>query len=205
MARCSVPDFGGGIVVQDHIHPRQGRGDVVDFLAVDGDAARRFGGGLEQERAGTASGIVERLILTSGVADADDLGNDEGDLGGGVELPFAFAGLGGEVAHQVLVGVAQEVIALGAVAAEIEGGVLENGDQVGEAVHHLLAPAELVGVVEVGDVDHALEHRVRVGQPADDLVDLIANAFIALEGRHIGKTALFGDDDGRVRLPSVLI
>ena len=33
----------------------------------------------------------------------------------------------------------------------------ENADQVGEAVHHLLALAELVRVVEIGDIDDALE------------------------------------------------
>jgi hypothetical protein len=57
--------------------------------------------------------------------DADDLGHDPRDLGRGVELALALARLGGEVAHQVLVGIAQDVVAFGAVAAEIQGGVLK--------------------------------------------------------------------------------
>ena len=59
------------------------------------------------------------------------------------------------MAHQVLVGVAQQVVALGAVGAEVEA--VEDGHQLGEPVLHLLARAELVLVVEVGLVDDALE------------------------------------------------
>ena len=76
-----------------------------------------------------------------GAADADDLGHDARDFRRGVELALALARLGGEVAHQVFVGVAQQVVALGAVAAEVERRIVEDRDQVGEAVHHLLALA----------------------------------------------------------------
>ena len=96
------------------------------------------------------------------VADADDLRHDAADLGGRVELALALAALGGEVAHQVFVGVAQDVVAFGAVLREIERLVLEDGDQVGEPVHHLLAAAELGGVVEVRHVGQL----VGVGQRA---------------------------------------
>ena len=78
------------------------------------------------------------------------------DLGGGVELALALAALGGEVPHQVFVGVAEDVVALGAVLGEVEGRVLEDGDQVGEPVDHLLAVAELGGVIEVGEVGELL-------------------------------------------------
>ena len=55
--------------------------------------------------------------------DPDDLGDDAADLGGGVELALALAALGGEVPHQVFVGVAENVVALGAVLREIELGL----------------------------------------------------------------------------------
>ena len=202
----AVPDIAGGHRVEDHVHLGQGGGHVVDLLPEDRDAARGDGGGLEQQRAGAAGGIVQRLILALGVADADDLRDHAGDLGGREELPLALARLHREVAHQVLVGVAQEVIILGAVGAEIKGGVLEDGDEIGEAIHHLLALAQQVGVVEIGDVDHTLELRVGVGQPADDLlIELIADLLIALERHHIVEAGAFGHLDGRERLPRVLI
>ena len=47
--------------------------------------------------------------------DADHLGDDAADLGRGVELPLALAALGGEVAHQVFVGVAQDVVGFSSV------------------------------------------------------------------------------------------
>ena len=79
--------------------------------------------------------------------------------------------------HQVFVGVTQDVVVVGAVPGEIEGGVFKDGDQVGEPVHHLLAAAELGGVVEVREI----RELVGVGQRGDDLlVDLVADVALAL-------------------------
>ena len=47
--------------------------------------------------------------------DADHLRHDPGHFGRGVELSLAFACLGGEVPHQVFVGIAEQVVALGSV------------------------------------------------------------------------------------------
>jgi hypothetical protein len=68
---------------------------------------------------------------------------------GGVELALALAALGGEVPHEVLVGVTQDVVVLGAVLGEIERGVLEDGDEVAQLLDLLRAVAELVWIVEV--------------------------------------------------------
>ena len=134
----------GGIVVQDHVHARQTAGGRVLFLTVERDGRPRFIPDLEQQRPRTAGRVVDgcrraRLRLM----DADDLRHNAADFGGRVELSLAFAALGGEVAHQVFVGIPQNVIALGAVLGEIQRLVLEDGDQVGQALHHLLAAAQL--------------------------------------------------------------
>ena len=84
------------------------------FLAVDRYAARRLGGSLEQQRTRPAGRVVDSLILTSVRADTDHLGEDAGDLGRRVELALALARLGGEVAHQVLVGIAEQVVTFSA-------------------------------------------------------------------------------------------
>ena len=187
-----LPDLRRRAVVEDHVHPGQRGGGVVHLLPVEREveagAALGLVVGLEQQRAGAAGGIVDGLAGALGAADADDLGHDARDLRRRVELPLALARLGGEVAHQVFVGVAEQVVALGAVAAEVESRVVEDGDEVGEAVHHLLALAELVGVVEVGDVDHALEV-VGLGELGDDLVDLVADLLVALQRDHVGEAA----------------
>ena len=115
------------VLVQNHVHARQRPGGVVHLLAVHGDAVRRLIGGLEQQRARAARRVVDGLVLPRAGTDADHLRDDAGHLGGRVELPLALARLGGEVPHQVLVGVAEQVVAPRPVGAEVEP--LEDGDQ----------------------------------------------------------------------------
>ena len=99
--------------------------------------------------------------------------------------------------HQVLVRIAQKVVAPGAVGAKIE--ILEYGDQFREPVLHLLALAEFALVVEIGLVDDALEI-VGLGKLAYDLVDFVSDLLIALEHRHVGEAAAVRHFDERVGL-----
>ena len=109
-------------VVEDHVHPGQRGGGVVHLLPIEREVeagtALGFVMRLQKQRAGAAGGIVDGLAGALGAADADHLGHDARDFRRGVELPLALARLGGEVAHQVFVGVAEKVVALGAVAHE---------------------------------------------------------------------------------------
>ena len=86
-----------------------------------------LGGHLEEQRARAAGRVVGgggRLRVRR--RDADHLGDDAADLGGSVELALALAALGGEVPHEVLVGVAEDVVVLGAVLREVEFGLLRR-------------------------------------------------------------------------------
>ena len=199
-----LPDLSRRAVVQDHVHLRERGRRVVHFLAVDRDVHRRLVVGLQQQRARAAGRIVNRLIAASGPADPDHLGHDTRNLRRGVELALALARLRGEVLHQILVCVAQNVVALGAVAPEVERRGVEDRDQVREPVHHFLALAQLVGVVEVGHIDHALEV-VRLRQAADDLVDLLADLLVALQRHHVGKPAADRYIDQGIPLPGILV
>ena len=151
--RVAAEDVGRREVVQDHVHAGETGGGHVLFLPFQGDVLARLGGDLQQQRSRAAGRVVGRGgghgVLGR---DADDLGDDAADLGGRVELALALAALGGEVPHQVLVGVAEDVVVVGTVLREIQLGLLEDADQVGQAIHHRLAFAELVRVVEVGEV-----------------------------------------------------
>jgi hypothetical protein len=88
------------------------------------------------------------------------------------------------VAHQVLVGVTEEVVAFGPAAAEVQ--VSEDRHELAESVLHFLAFAELLLVVEVGQVNDVLQI-VGLGKSADDLVDSIADLLIALQLDHLVK------------------
>ena len=157
-----------------------------------------LGGDFEQQRTGAAGGVVGGGG-SHGIPrrDADDLGHDPADLGRGVELPLALAALGGEVAHEILVGIAQDVVVLRAVLGEIQFRLLEDTDEVGKAVHHRLALAEFVRVVEVREVA-AGQAGVAVNERLDDLgVDLVADVALALQRDHILEARPLGDGDGR--------
>ena len=87
--------------------------------------------------------------------DFEDLGDDAADLGGGIELPTtALATFGGEVPHEVLVGVTEDVVASrSAVLREVESGILEDCDQVRESRStRFLSVPKFRRVVEVGEV-----------------------------------------------------
>jgi hypothetical protein len=195
-------DLGSGVVVQDHIHAGEVGGGAVLLLPVERHpqvgALRRLVRDLQQQRAGAAGGVIDGGVgRRVGSADAEDLRDDAADLGGGVELALALAAFGGEVAHEIFVGVAQQVIAVRAIPREVECGVLEDGDEVGEAIHLLLAAAELGHIVEVRHVGQAVGPREWTQDP---LVDLVADVRLALEGDHVGEAGTLRHGDGGERL-----
>jgi hypothetical protein len=109
------------------------------------------------------------------------------------------------VPHEVLVGVAKDVVVLGPVLREVELRLLKDCDQVGQAMHHRIAFTELVRIVEVGEVA-ARETRVGVDQRLNDLrVDLVADVGLALEGDHVREAGTFGDDDRRGEITTVAV
>ena len=182
--------------MQDHVHTGETARRGVLFLTVERDRSSRFIPHLEQERPRSAGGVVDRCVR-AGLCptDADDLRDDATDFGRRVELSLALATLRGEVTHQVFVGIAQNVIPFGAVLREIQRLVLEDGDQVRQAIHNLLAAAELVRVIEIGEI----REFVGAGKWGDDLlVDLIADIRFALQGDHILETRSRWDGNGRI-------
>ena len=172
--------------MQDHVHSGETGGGHVHFLAFQGDVLSGLHGQLQQQGAGAAGGVVGSgagLGVLRG--DAEDLGHDAADLGRGVELALALTALSGEVPHEILVSIAEDVVVIRAVFREIQLGLLEDGDKVGEPLDHGVSLAELVGVVEVREV--------ALGQPGvgldegldDVLVDPVADVGLALEGDHV--------------------
>jgi len=87
--------------------------------------------------------------------------------GAGVCLKFCFtgycrkslAGGGGQESRSIRLGVlelyatTEQVISVSPVATKVQCGIVEDLDEVGESIDHLLPLAELVLIVEVGNVD----------------------------------------------------
>ena len=97
-------------VVQEHIHPRQVVGGVVDFLpeeAVLDDVGVEVFLGLEQQGAGTGSRVVDLVdarLLVHG-----QLGYETGNMLRREELATGFTGIGGIVGDEEFVGISKEV------------------------------------------------------------------------------------------------
>jgi len=142
--------------------------------------------------------LCTRLRLT----DAQYLRHDAADFGGCVELSLALAALRGEVPHQILVRVPEQVIPFGAVLRKIQRLALEDGDQVRQTIHHLLAAAELVRVIEIGEIRELVRTRQRRN---DLLIDLVADVGLALQRHHILETRPRGYRDRRIRHARILI
>ncbi len=85
---------------------------------------------------------------------------------------------------------AKDVVVLGSVLREVELRLLEDGDEVGQAIDHCLTFAEFVWVVEAGKVA-AGQASVGVDQRLDDLaVDPVAD--VAFELADQPRTSVFG-------------
>ncbi len=84
----------------------------------------------------------------------------------------ALARLGGEIAHQVLIRIAQQIVTLGAVGAKVQR--IKDRHQPRQAILHILAASQFCLIIEVRLVDHAFEV-VCFRQPANNLVNRIAN------------------------------
>ena len=201
--RVALLDQGRRVVVQDHIHARQAGGGGVFFLPVERDLGAGFVAHFQQQRTGTAGRVINGgVVRRVRIANADDLRHDAADLGGRVELALALAALGGEVTHQVFVGIAKNVITFRAVLAEIERLVFKDGDQVGETLDNLRAAAQLAGIIKVRHV----RQLVGIGQRRDDLlVDLVANVGLTLERDHVLEAGAFGNRNRRVRNAGVFV
>ena len=108
-------------VVQEHIHPRQIVGGVVDFLTEEplfDDMRVELSLGLQQQRTGTAGGVVD--LVDAGLFVHGEPGDQAGDMLRSKELAARFAGIGGVVGDQKFVSIAKEVDMTLVESAEIE-------------------------------------------------------------------------------------
>ena len=107
--------------------------------------------------------------------------------------------------HEILIGIAKNVVVVRAVFGEIELRLLEDADQVCQFFHHRGSFAKFIRVVEVGEIT-AGEPGVGVDERLDDLgIDLVANVGLALEGDHIFEARTLGDRHRRGEILAVTV
>ena len=189
--------------MQDHVHPGQSGSSRVLLLAVETDRFSRFISDLEQQRTGAAG----RVVGGGGRAavfwtDPNDFGDDPADFGRRIELAFAFAALGGEMPHQVFICITKNIVAIGAVFAEIQRFIFKNSDQAGQPVNHFLAAAKLGRIVEIGHVGEF----VGASQRFDDFfVDIVTDGCFTFQRNHVIEARTFGNYDWRIGYVGVFV
>lgn len=196
-------DGGGGVVVEDHVHVCEGCGANVFFLPVQSDVCSGFIGDFQEQGTRSTSGIVNAGCGAGfGLSDTEYLCDQAANLGGCVKLALAFAAFCGEVAHQVFVGIAEQIVIACAIFGEVEFFVFKDGDQVREAIHHLFARSEFVVVVEVG---HPCKIVCFCERFDHFFVDLVADILCSLEFYHVLKRRACRDRDRSVGVVCVLV
>ena len=141
-------------VVEEHIDAAQVvGGDLLAIKPLAHMVAAQYLGGLQQQGAGPAGGIVDFVDLR--LAIDGDTGQQLGHLLGREVLAAALAGVGGVHTHQVLVGVAKSVDGVVLIVTQLH---------VPHAVHQLHQPLVALGhraaqlvAVHVHVVEQALE------------------------------------------------
>ena len=122
-------DFRGGVVVENHIHASQAcRGGIL-LLPVEADVFFCRLSDFQEQRARSACRVIYGRCRRRIVAiNADNLGHNTADFSRRVELAFALAAFRSEMAHQIFIGVSQNVIAFSPVLAEIKRLVFKNAN-----------------------------------------------------------------------------
>ena len=196
--RVSVFEFRVVDAVDDHRHLRHADGREVYLLPFDGDGihlAARFRRRADQQRSRPARHVVDGDHRAFILCDVDDPRHHAAHFAGGVELTLGLAGLRGEVLHQILVGVANEVIVCGAVVGKVEILVLEDADQVRDRLHEVLALAQLLLVGKVRVRDRIGQLFVRLADTRKNHVHALADVRLALKRHQVVEGTTLGQVD----------
>lgn len=186
------------VVMKNHIHASETAGCRIFLLAIKRYFGASFVTDFQEQGARATGGVVNGGGGTDvDVTDAKNFCHDSADFGRRVELALALATLGGEMPHEIFVGIAQDVIAIGTVLGEVEFVALENGDEVSEFFLSFWTIAEFDRVVKVWKVG-LRKLLIGSGEWGDDLlVDLITDVGRAFESDHRFEIGTVGNRDGR--------
>ncbi len=106
------------------------------------------------------------------------------------------------MAHQVFVGITENIVAFSPVPGKIKCRVFENSDEVGKRIDLILTAAELGVVVEVRHVGELVGTCQR---PEDLFIDLVANIGFTFEGNHLPEACSFRNSNGGITNTCVFV
>ena len=184
--------------MQQHIENSQRSCRIIFFLSVRCCTIERFANGTQQQRTGSASGVVNGCGWRGKLCKMQHLSHNTTHFGRSIELTFALATLGCKVFHEILISIAKNIIVSSAVFTEIKVFALKSCNQIAQCFAHLFWLTEFWGVVEVGQGKASEKHSVSLFDSFQLLVDLFAYMVIALQQYKIRKPTAIGDSENRI-------
>ena len=109
-----------------------------------------------------------------------------GHLARRVELSLALARLLRKLHHEILIGIANDVIAAGTIVFEVNCRILEYGNQARHLIDQFLAGAKFIGIVEA-DIRKGTLESVVLKELLDNLIHPFADIALSLGGNQILK------------------
>ena len=193
--RESVACFDCSNLVMKHcIHNGQTGGGGILFLTIAGQVDGCLIQRTNKQRAGTASGVINGSRRSVFFGNADHLSKNTGHLGRGIELTFTLAALCRKLTHQIFVCIANKIVVFSTVFGKIQFRTAENLNELTELFNHLIALAELVGVIERNLVNNATQI-IGCCQLCNNLIDAFSDVLLADQLDHIVKATTLRDFD----------
>lgn len=161
----------------------------------------------DEEASAACGRIIQSPLLgrhLTDIANADKPCDDTGHLTRRVELSLALAGLLRKLHHKILVSIADDVIAAGAVVFEVNRRILEYGNQAGYLIDQFLAGAKFVWIVEA-DIGKGTLESVVFKELLDNLVHPFADITLSLGSNQILKGRSFADGKLSKRLTLISV
>ncbi len=104
-------------------------------------------------------------------------------------MSLALSTFRGKFAHQIFVGVSDDVITFGLVPGEVQFRALKDGDKVGQLIDHFLTASEFFLIVKMCNINNALQVGVLVSKTGDNFVHALADVLLSLKRDKVIKGA----------------
>ena len=104
-------------------------------------------------------------------------------------MSLALSAFCSEFAHQIFVGVSDDVIAFSLVPGEVQFWTLEDGYEIGQLIDHFLTASQFLLIVKMCNINNALQVSIFVSKTGNDLIHALADVLLSLKRNKVIKGA----------------
>ena len=104
-------------------------------------------------------------------------------------MSLALSAFCSEFAHQIFVGVSDDVITFGLVPGEVKFRALEDGYEIGQLINHFLTASKLLLIIKMSNINNTLQVSILVSKACYDFIHTFADVFLSLQSNKVIKGA----------------